>query len=489
MNNKTLKKNALYNILRTLATILFPLITFPYVSRILSVENLGKINYGLSIVNYFSLLAALGISVYAVREGAKLKNNRKIFENFVSEVFTINIISTIFSYAILFFCLTYIKQFQNYRILILIQSMVIFFTTIGIDWVNTIYEDFKYIAVRSILIQFCSLLAMLIFVRKSDDYYKYAFINTFITVANNIANLIYCRRYCKLKLVIKKRILKHIKPILIFFANNIAIQIYVSADTTMLGWLVGDYYTGLYSASVKFYSMVKQIFVSFYTVFIPRLALAYTLKKEREYKLLIEKIVNYIILFAVPSMVGMICISKELLVLFCGEKYIYANISLKILSIALLFALFGGIITSCINVTISKEKDNLIATCIAAGLNILLNVLLIPKYKDAGAALTTLFSEAIVVFYCISVNQKQLLKIIDIHNIKLQIKHSILGCVSIVIISIIIHAKIRSEFLIILMVVIIGACTYLMMLFIQKNKCVLEVTAPLFEQIKKIHRK
>ena len=125
-NSRSLKTNAIYNILRTASSIVFPLITFPYISRILSVNNLGKVNYGLSIITYFSLLARLGIPTYAVREGARLREDNGRIEQFASEVFSINIFTTMCSYVLLFVLLLTVPNLKNYQYLILIQSASIY---------------------------------------------------------------------------------------------------------------------------------------------------------------------------------------------------------------------------------------------------------------------------------------------------------------------------------------------------------------------------
>ena len=153
MKNKSLKFNAILNVIKQLCSVIFPLITIPYVSRILQSENYGKYNFGNSIISYFSLIAALGVSTYAVREGAKYRDDLKKITKFSREIFTINIISMIISYLLLFILLAVPSPLTSYRKLILIQSIVIFLTTIGADWINTIYEDFAYITLRYIFMQ------------------------------------------------------------------------------------------------------------------------------------------------------------------------------------------------------------------------------------------------------------------------------------------------------------------------------------------------
>ena len=149
MRKKSMKENAILNALRTLAGIVFPLITYPYISRVL-----GKINFANSIVSYFSLLAALGISSYAIREGGAIRDDKNKLKNFSNQIFTINMVFTAISYILLAILLSFSKRLYAYKELIIIQSFIIFATTIGIEWLFSIYEDYAYITVRTIAIQF-----------------------------------------------------------------------------------------------------------------------------------------------------------------------------------------------------------------------------------------------------------------------------------------------------------------------------------------------
>ena len=175
--NKSFGLNAVLNSLQSLLNLIFPLITFPYISRILSVDGVGKYNFANSIVSYFILLAGLGISVYAVREGAKLRDKREEFSLFASRIFTINIISTIISYIALFLVLFFSASLQKYSIAILIFSVQIFFTTLGVDWIYTIFEEYGYITARNIIFKIISVVLLFVFVKHRNDYLNYIIIS------------------------------------------------------------------------------------------------------------------------------------------------------------------------------------------------------------------------------------------------------------------------------------------------------------------------
>lgn len=150
MKQHNLKLNAILNTIKTLFGIIFPLITFPYVSRVLMPENIGKVNFGSSFVSYFSLIASLGISTYAIRECSAKRNNKNELSETASQIFSINICTTVIAYVLMFLTLLFFRKFDSYRTLIIVQSTTILFTTLGCDWLNSAMEDFAFITLRTI---------------------------------------------------------------------------------------------------------------------------------------------------------------------------------------------------------------------------------------------------------------------------------------------------------------------------------------------------
>ena len=235
-NQRSIGVNAGLNMIRTAFQVIFPLITFPYVSRVLHVENIGIYNFCQSVISYFSLLAALGISTYAIREGARYRDNEEKMSLFASEVFSINFISTVFSYLILGVCILLVPRFNQYSSIMVALSISIMFTLIGSEWIFQIYEDYKYITIRGILFQFISLILMFVLVRNSSDLFAYVWITVISCSGANILNAVSRRKYCKIRLTINAKILTHLAPILVLFATSVATTIYTNADTSIFSW-------------------------------------------------------------------------------------------------------------------------------------------------------------------------------------------------------------------------------------------------------------
>lgn len=320
MKNKSLGLNAFLNGLRSVLNIIFPIITFPYVSRVLSVGELGKYNWSSSFVSYFLLIAGLGITTYVVREGTKFRNDRNEISAFASQVFSINVFSTIISYILLFLCVLIFPKVQSYSTCIYIFSIQIVFTTLGTEWIYSIFEEYTYITVRSIVFKILSVVMLFIFVRSKGDYLNYVGITVFSAVGSNILNYLHARKFCTIKFTIKIDWKDHLKPILVIFASSVATTIYLSLDTTLLGLINSNYVVGIYSVSTKMYNIVKQLIAAVLTVTIPRFALLWGRHRYREYRNLLLQVSNVLALISIPEAVGVYMLALQIVVLLSSAN-------------------------------------------------------------------------------------------------------------------------------------------------------------------------
>lgn len=409
MKDKNLGKNAFFNVLRTIFSIIFPLITFPYVTRTLGVAAIGSYNYSLSIISYFVLIAGLGIAAYGIREGARIHNDTIKFEKFCSQIFTINLISTIVAYIALFFLIGFIPSFFKYRNTLLILSLEVLFTTLGMNWLYSVFEKFKLMTIISIATQGIAVILMFLFVKSPNDYYRYIWISAFISIMPNFVYFLFSRKLCRIKITKDIQWRKHFKPILFLFSMTIATTVYVSLDTTMLGMMTNDYYVGYYSVSVKIYTIMKQLLNSVIWVVIPRAAM--TVVNKKEFNILVKKISDFVMILVIPIVIGIFFMSKEIICLISGEEYLLASASLKILSLSIFFAVLGNLYANCVLVPLKKEKYVLKITVISAIVNFILNLILIKYFQENAAAFTTLVSEIIVFVYCrhVSIHKEKII--------------------------------------------------------------------------------
>lgn len=393
---KSIKVNAVLNVLQNTCHIIIPLVIFPYLSRVLGPESYGKYSFANSVSSYFLLIAALGINIYAVREGGRIRDDKEKIEQFSSEVLTINCISVVFSFGILICFLSFSKTLAEYRTMLLILSLIMPCTCFGRDWLNTIYEDYFYITIRYILVQIIGIFMVFAFVRDSSDFVVYTVIYTFTTVAGHLLNLFYTQKYVKIRLTLHPNFRKHFIPIVILFCGQIATTVYIQSDITMLGLMASDTEVGIYSIASKTYIIIKSVLGALTTVTIPRIVYYLGKGDQANYNLFLERLKDYLLLLGVPAAIGMFFLSDNILLIIGGNEYLPGISTLQILSIALVVALLSGYYCNAILIPNRKEKDFLWITSISAAINIVLNLFFIRKLGMAGAAITTLISEIVV---------------------------------------------------------------------------------------------
>lgn len=469
---QSLRINAILNVVKSSLSIIFPLITYPYIYHVLNSENIGKVNFANSIVSYFSLFAMFGISQYAIREGAKIRNNKKKLQEFCNQVFTINVISTICSYIVLFVTVINVNKLKEYAMLICICSISIAFTTLGIEWINIIYEDFLYITIRSIFIHIILLLLIFIFIKDSNDVIEYVFLSILGGVLTGILNWSYCKKYIKIRLTNKINFVKHKKPIFILFINTLITNIYVNSDITMIGWFVGDYSVGIYSLAVKIYAVIKGIMDALYSVTIPRVSYYLGRNDIMQVRVLYTKLVSAITLLLLPASAGLIAISPEIIYFMGGSEYMEAVISLRILGISLIGAIFGGLITFCLNIPLGHEKVNFQAIILSAITNVVLNFVMIPTFKQNGAAITTAISEFLVLIYCLIKIKRNLLIYLNVEKWKNNVIHGMIGVMIVFLITGLVRHFINNVVLCLVLIIVGSITIYGVLLLVLKNEII-----------------
>ena len=475
MKRKSLAINAFLNSFRSILNILFPLITFPYVSRKLTVEGIGIYNFSNSVVGYFLLIAALGIGTYAVREGAKYRDNKEKITQFSSEIFTINIFSTLFSYLLLFICLVTVPKLHNYLWCILIFSLQIFFTTIGTEWIYQIYEDYTYITVRSILFQILSIILLFIFVRGPKDYLNYAAITVFSAAGSNVLNFIHVRKYCRIHIIFHFNWKKHIAPIFILFAAGIANMIYVNSDITLLGLMKNDYVVGIYSVSSKVYGLIKTVISALLIVTIPRLALLFGKNQIKEYKNILSKLTNTLVVLALPASVGLFMLAKEVILMISGSNYLRAVNSLQILCFAYIFSILSWILSDCVLIPAKREKKVLISMTFSAVINIVFNVILIPFWDENAAAISTVLAEICMFILNYHYSKDLVSDVFESRRLLQSFISSIVGCTGIIFICLVCNWTFQSLIFKTFFSVSLSIIIYGIILLVLKNDVALDI--------------
>ena len=468
MQNPSLKKNIALNLFKTLLNLLFPLITFPYASRILLPEGIGKVAFARSFIDYFIIIATLGISTYGIRETAKVRDNREKLSKISREIITINMISTAVSYLLLFTAMFSISKLADYRALLIIISAKILFTALGLDWLYGGMEDYKYITARAVIFQIISVILLFVFVHQPEDYLKYASIAVLANVGSHICNWIHSKKYIDLFIITSLELKKHLKPIFVLFALSAVSKIYAVLDVNMLGFLCDDWQVGIYTAAVKVNKIVLSLVVAACTVLLPRLAY-YTEKKDtKKFNDLAYKGFNVLLLVSIPSFIGLCLVSYHVIMLISGQNYVAAVPVMRMMNPIILIIGISNFVGLQLFMPLHKEKYTLYSVICGAIANFSLNLVLVPKFQAFGAAISTLCAEMMV-------TSVQLFLVRNIINLKTLFRPFAVYLFDAAIMSIpvlIIIKYVENIFWSFILGVVSGAFVYGLLLLIQKNKII-----------------
>lgn len=465
--SKSLKLNAFFNVVRNVLRLIFPLITFPYVSRVLMPEGIGKVNFANSIVMYFYTIASLGIGSYGIREAAKIRNDRLALAKFTKEMLSINMVSTLVSYILLAASLVFVKKFESYRILIIVNSSSIILNTIGFEWLYSALEEYGYITLRSIIFQIVSLALTFILVRNSDDVVNYALVSVISNVGSNVCNLIHARRYLDLKTKVKLEIKKHLKPIFLLFFSSIAITVFSILDTSMVGFIKDDVEVGYYTSASKIIRMIRDLFPAISTVMFARVSYYVGTKETQKIKEVTGQIFNLFYALSIPICMGFILLMKPILLLMCGSEFLPAVAVGQVLAPLVILSSISGYLSGAILISFGREKIYMYVEVGAALLDIVLNFAFIPKYGALGAGIATLITE-LVMFIVFHISVKN-----EISGVKIK-KALVQYIISSVIMALVVYMEIKylplSPILQILLGAVSGALIYFVILVIMKNE-------------------
>lgn len=314
MKNKSIKKNFIYNTILTSANIIFPLVTAQYLSYTLGAENIGKVNFATSFVNWFILISAFGIPRYGIREIARNRDNKKELSNTFWNLILIQSILSIIAIVLYLLVIFNVSRFESNLNIHLLMITMLILNVFSIDWFYQGIEEYSYITIRNIAFKIMSIVLIFIIVKSPEDYILYAKINIFGLCFNNILNYLNTKNYIYKK-IYKFEIVKYIKELKVYFITTIVVALYTQLDQLFIGYGC-EQHLAFYLRSKTVQGIALSITNSIVTVLIPRSA--YLIKNDYEsYKNVISKSINYIYIIGLPCVVGIFLLSKEIM-LFLG---------------------------------------------------------------------------------------------------------------------------------------------------------------------------
>lgn len=479
-NQKSIKKNFMYYTLLKILNIIFPLITFPYVARVLSAEGIGKVNFSLSVINYFILISQAGIPTYAIRECAKYRDDKDKLSKTVQEILILNSITVLIAFFLLIVIINNVETLFNYKKILLMMSLNILSVNIGIEWLYQAIEEYRYITIRSCIVKLIALIAVFLFIREENDFFLYGLITILSVSLGYFFNFIHAKKYIY---ILKKYpfydFKKHIRPIILLFAMSLSISIYVNLDKVMLGFISGNKSVGLYTTANKMVKVILALVTSLGTVLLPRMSYYIEKKSKQEINKLISKSLDFILMISIPASIGIIMLAKPIILVLAGWDYVDAIITIKIISPIIVAIGLSNLIGIQILVSHGKEKLTLISIIIGAVINFTLNLILIPMFHQNGAAIGTLIAEIVVTLAQLLLSFQYIKGNINYKNIV----SYLIGALLIVITSIAI-SYISSGFIITTVLsVFLSVGIYFVFLYLIKNEIVCEITNKLKAKI------
>ena len=399
MKKKSIKLNFIMNSILSLSNFIFPIITFPYVSRILLPVGTGKVSTAVSIIAYFNIFAQLGIPTYGIRACAKVRDNKEELTRISHELLMINLIMSAITYVLLFMAIAFVPFMREEKVLYLIVSSTILLTSIGMEWLYKALEQYTYITVRSVIFKIIALGLMFLLIHEKEDYNYYGFTSIFAASASNILNLINVRKYIDLKPVGNYNMKRHLKPVGIFLAMSCATTVYTNLDTVMLRLMKGDEEVGYYNAAVKIKTLTLSVVTSLGAVLLPRVSYYIENKMMDEFKRVTVKALNFVLVFAGGASIYFLFMARACIMLLSGELYEASILPMQIIIPTVLIIGISNILGIQMLVPLGKEKSLLWAEIGGAAIDLIINAILIPQMKSAGASVGTLVAEIFVTTY------------------------------------------------------------------------------------------
>jgi O-antigen/teichoic acid export membrane protein len=385
----------MYNLVYQILILILPLVTTPYLSRVLGAEGVGIYSYTYSIVTYFVLFGSLGIALYGQREIAYVQENEKERKKIFIELILVRFITL--AVAVLVYIIAFVVrqvEYSKYYTILLIELLAAGF---DISWFFQGIEEFKKTVLRNVLVRIVSVSLVFIIVKAQSDLWKYILIYSLADFFGNILLWFYLPKYLKGGKVEGITLKRHFIPLVMLFIPQITNKIYNLLDTTMLGTIVANKKeTGYYEQAQKVIRLLLTIVTSLGTVMIPRMANTFANGNKKQINAYIKNSFNFVFIISIPMMFGIICVAKAFVPIFFGAGYEKSAILIMIFSPMLILMGIENVIGTQYLLPTKRQKEYTISVVIGVVVNFILNLILINLWDSVGASIATIVSQLIV---------------------------------------------------------------------------------------------
>lgn len=471
--DKKIKKNYIYNVTYQILNLIAPLLTTPYVARVLGVEQIGRYSYISSITTYFITLAILGSTPYAQREIAYLKGDKEKYSQLFWEMVAFRTLTVLVS------CLLYgiiiIGAPTEERMLYILQGINIIIVAVDITWFFQGLENFKKVIIRNMIVRCASIVLIFLLVKNESDLAIYMFILSGIPLIGQAMIWGYLKEYL-VPIPYKKINVKcHFKGIMDLFIPTIATAIYRAFDKTMIGLFTdSSIENGYYEQADRIVQMCITVPTALSTVMSPRMAASMAKKDTTMVNAYMYKTYEALLLMAMPLGIGIFCVSDMIVPWFLGEQYYKVILLLKIFSLIVPIVTLSNAVGVQYLIQAREEKVYTKSIFLGAGVNFGINLLMIPRMASVGAAIASVIAEFSILFYQMLYicKKDRTLKLKQLFN---NLWTCIISCMCMALIVVLVKPFFQPNFLGTICVAVIGACTYGAMLLIFKEPMVCSV--------------
>lgn len=402
----SVKKNFIYNLSYQILIMILPIITTPYISRIIGAEGIGIQSYTYSIANYFVLFAMLGVNNHGNSSIAMVRNNQKKLNKTFTSIYLIQ--ATMSVIMIILYIIYIIFFTKSYKIIFAIQLIYIIGALFDINWFFFGMEQFKITVIRNTIIKLISVMSIFIFVRNERNLYLYSFILALGTLISQLILWNFLIKYARFTKVSFDEVKEHIIPMLTLFIPAISVSIYKIMDKIMLGAMSTVIEVGFFTNSERIISIPLGIITALGTVMLPKMSNLLSNGKNNEAKKYVNLSLKFSMFISIGAIFGLIGVGRNIVPAFLGKGFDRCVDIVSLLSVTLLFMAWANVIRTQILIPKKKDKVYIVSTLLGAIVNVIINTLLIKKFGAIGATIGTIFAEATVSIYQTLMIRKEL---------------------------------------------------------------------------------
>lgn len=392
MDNPSIKKNVIISTLYQILSVITPLITAPYISRVIGADGIGEYSYTSSIQLYFSLFAALGTAEYGLREISRARMDVEKRSRLFWEIELVSILTSLF--MLLLWGIFILFQHQ-YLTMYLILTLNIFNTMLDISWFFDGLEQFQYTVAKNSIVKIVGVVLILLFVKSPKDTDLYVFIMTASTLLGTLSMWLEINKFVIKTKIDLSNLKKHFHETAIYFIPTIATSIYTSMDKTLIGLITHSAAeNAYYEQATKIVNLVKALtFTSVNAVLGARISFLFFKEKYSEIKKNIHLSIDYVMFIGVGICFGLISISNTFVPVFFGSGWGKVILILQLFSPQVIIIGISNCLGSQYYTPAGLRKQSAIYIIIGAIVNLILNLILIPKFASTGATFASIIAE------------------------------------------------------------------------------------------------